>query len=435
MNERQIEEEDLKRYAVEDAILDGTDDQFQHFNNRLKYLVQMVNEKDVEKTVDEFRNWADKTEQKIEDWEKNIPNPQREATQLETEMQMHLNKVENQLSHKIRQQQKEMSRWQQRFGESLQTHVSEPEKKNIVWLSGIILILLAVESIANSRFFAETSDLGLLGGTLAAITVSFGNVFVPLILAFFAHRWFYRPNVFRNVGIGMIVLFFVWVVGFNYLVAEYREGLLLQVGKSLNTLDYVLLFSLGVIVGVISFWKMWTFHDPYYEARKCANNLKETMDNFCDTALEPLTRRHKQYGDQTSEINAGKRGINTRLENTSIDFDAVHAKAIQDANSVIAIYYRHYCIRKVDPDPPYPDVITPDNASQFGVGVQATHRNLFESRKTRFNKFIHEEMPIWIEKLEDVFHKIENLIKRFRETILNMLNELNLASKSGVNST
>ena len=186
---------------------------------------------------------------------------------------------------------------------------------------------------------------------------------------------------------------------------------------------------------MISFWKMWTFHDPYYEARKCANNLKETMDNFCDTALEPLTRRHKQYGDQTSDINAGKRGINTRLENTSIDFDAVHAKAIQDANSVIAIYYRHYCIRKVDPDPPYPDVITPDNASQFGVGVQETHRNLFESRKTRFNKFIHEEMPIWIEKLEDVFHKIENLIKRFRETILNMLNELNLASKSGVNST
>ena len=253
----------------------------------------MVNEENVEKTVDEFRNWADRTEQKIEEKEQNIPDPQREAKRLETEMQLHFNKVESRLSNKILQQQKEMSRWQQRFGEALQTHLSEPEKKNSVWLSGIILILLAVESIANSRFFAETSDFGLLGGTLAAITVSFGNVFVPLTLAFFAHRWFYRPNVFRNVGIGMIVLFFVWVVGFNYLVAEYREGLLLQVGKSLNALDYVLLFSLGVIVGVISFWKMWTFHDPYYEARKCANNLKETMDNFCDTALEPLTRRSK----------------------------------------------------------------------------------------------------------------------------------------------
>ena len=131
----------------------------------------------------------------------------------------------------------------------------------------------------------------------------------------------------------------------------------------------------------------------------------------------------------------GKREIDTRLENTKIDFDAVHDKAIKDANNAIAIYYRYYCIRKVDPDPPYPVVITPANVSQFSIGVQAADWSLFDNRKARFNKFMSKDVPVWIKRLETILHTIEDLIKRFRETIFNMLNELTLASKSGVKST
>ena len=430
-----IQQEELRNYAFDDARLDGVSDQFQHFNNRLKHLAQVVNQNDVEETVNSFRLWADRYEQKIEQMGMNILDPELERRRLENNMQIHLNNVENQLSDKIRQKQKEMSGWQKRFGESLQTHLAEPEKKNVVWLAGIVLILLAVESIANSRFFAETSDLGLLGGTLAAITVSFGNVFVPLILAFFAHRWFYKPDFFKNVGIGIIVLFFLWVFGFNYLVAEYREELILEVGRNPSTLDYVLLFALGVIVGVISFWKMWTHYDPYQEARKCMNDLKEMRDNFSRTALQPLTRTRQQYDDQLSDMTVAPKEIVRILDDTRIYYSAASDNAIRDANKIISIYYGYYCIRKVDPDPPRPAVLTQDNAAQFGVGISIADWNLFETRNVRFNRFIDEDVKKWAEKIKEILHMIETIIERFMEPVLDILNELAPAPMTGVKAT
>ena len=98
-----IQQEELRNYAFDDARLDGVSDQFQHFNNRLKHLAQVVNQNDVEETVNSFRLWADRYEQKIEQMGRNILDPELERRRLENNMQIHLNNVENQLSDKIRQ--------------------------------------------------------------------------------------------------------------------------------------------------------------------------------------------------------------------------------------------------------------------------------------------------------------------------------------------
>lgn len=70
--------------------------------------------------MNEDHDRADQFEQKSEESESSVPDPQLETMLLETEMQMSLDKVKNQLSHNIPQQQKEMPRWQQRLQESLQ---------------------------------------------------------------------------------------------------------------------------------------------------------------------------------------------------------------------------------------------------------------------------------------------------------------------------
>ena len=419
-----VNEDYLKKCAYDDARLDGHGDQFQHFNNRLKNLARFVDHTPVEQTIGRFQEWTDKVALTIDQIGNDIPDSELERRRLEAEMQLHLQNVERQLSDKVRHKQQEMSSWQQRFGDSLQTHLVEPPKKNVVWLAGLILILLAVESIANSRFFAETSDLGLLGGTLAAITVSFGNVFVPLILAFFAHRWFYKPDFIKNIGIGIILLFFVWVIGFNYLVAEYREDLLLEVERSTSTLDYVLLFALGMIVGVLSFWKMWTHYDPYHEARKCMNDLKQLRDNFSHSALEPLTRKQQQFNKQLSHVAAIPNEIDRNLQETRVHYSAANDKAIKLANDVIDIYYRHYCVRKVDPDPVRPPAVSPDNAAQFSVGVSPADWELFEIRNLRFRKFIDQDVPNFNEKIREILHMIASLVAKFIEPVLDILNNL-----------
>ena len=90
------------------------------------------------------------------------------------------------------------------------------------------------------------------------------------------------------------------------------------------------------------------------------------------------------------------------LDDTRIDFHAVGDKAILEANNVFAIYYGHYCIRKVDPDPVRPIPISVDNAAQFGVGVPAADWALFENRKARFDRFIGEDVQGLIDKLKKV---------------------------------
>ena len=174
-------------------------------------------------------------------------------------------------------------------------------------LAGLVL----VEGLANAYFFSTGSDLGLLGGWLQAITVSFTNVIASFFLiGYLSMRhlmnpqktWFFIPAAIGlPIGIAFIVIL-------NLAAAHYRDLLelnaaTLAMGDSgvtgqllaplpavfenpfgLQTLEAYLLLTLGLTFAAIAAFKGRTFDDaiPGYgvvqrKAERAARELNRSM--------------------------------------------------------------------------------------------------------------------------------------------------------------
>lgn len=408
----------IKNYADKDARLDGAGSIFQAFKMRLTQLARDTAH-DANTATKKFHEWAGKTNDKFTAMAGNIPdNSDIFINDLTTKTEHNFDLAQAKYSNTIIHLGRDKHRWGQRFGPSLEAHLDEPPQKNAFLLTGFILFLLMVESVANSQFFAEGSEFGLLGGTLTAFTVSLGNVFIPLGLAFFGHRWFYTYDSKQHtLGLVIIGLFILWAVGFNLLIAQYRESLLVAAGVDSSNLNYVLLFALGAAVAGISFWKMWSFLDPYKQARKCINDLQKNCENFRKDVCTSMVTMQDKFNTINRDINCLEAEIIAQFTRDEANFTRVHAASISETNSIFASYWQEYCPMKIDPDPEEP-IVTLENAQQLGVGIADAERQFFDEMKTLLESQVTTATQQWILKLHDVLKKISDLIRRFHDVIV-----------------
>ena len=413
-----IGDADIEEYAEKDAEIDGTDSLFQRFKARLTELAKIITKNATTSTVREFRDWVGNIRQKFETMSGDIPGSSDiYVTGLETKTRSNLTAAEAKYAAKIIQLGKDQSAWKKRFGPLLQINIDKHSKGSIALLIGLALILLAVESILNSQFFAADSEFGLLGGTLTAITVSCGNVLIPMKLAFFGHRGFYhRDNSYRALGLVMIGLFLLWIFGFNHIVAQYRESLLAAAGQDSSTMNYVLLFALGFVVAGASFWKMWSFLDPYKQARDCENDLKDTKEEFERVVYKDLQDAQSKFESIETEIHQMEVGIPAGFKHHEIDFTRAHERAIAAINKVFAIYHRQYCVMKLDPDPEKP-TLTLENMEQYNVGIKDADRNHLAEMKGLLSGLIATATDEWVQKLHALLEKINQLIRKFQTVV------------------
>jgi hypothetical protein len=152
----------------------------------------------------------------------------------------------------------------------------------------VLAALVLSEGLANAYFFSTGSDLGLLGGWLQAITVSFTNVIAAFFLiGFLGLRHMsnpHKPGLAVPAAIGTIIA--VIALGLLNLTAAHFRDLLelnaatLAMGASdvtglvlapvtaaladpfgIETLEALLLLVLGVTFAVIAAFKGRTFDD------------------------------------------------------------------------------------------------------------------------------------------------------------------------------
>ncbi len=152
-------------------------------------------------------------------------------------------------------------------------------------LAGLVLF----EGLANAYFFSTGSDLGLLGGWLQAITVSFTNVIAAFFLiGFLGFRLLSNPHRPLHIGLGVatILATSVALIGLNLTAAHFRDLLELNAATlamggadvtgeilapvsaaranpfGFETLEALLLFILGTTFAAIAAYKGRTFSDP-----------------------------------------------------------------------------------------------------------------------------------------------------------------------------
>ncbi|WP_339740540.1 hypothetical protein [uncultured Maricaulis sp.] len=199
-------------------------------------------------------------------------------------------------------------------------------KSHILHFS-VLASLVLFEGLANAYFFSTGSDLGLLGGWLQAITVSFTNVIAAFFLVGFLglrhmsnpHKRVHAGLAAIGVGIGAITL-----LALNLSAAHFRDLLefnaaTLAVGAGdvtglvltpvsaaianpfgIETLEALLLLVLGTTFAVIAAFKGRTFDDAIPGYGGVTRRL-ETAAGDLEKALEAGWKEAKKLSQHELE--------------------------------------------------------------------------------------------------------------------------------------
>lgn len=167
-----------------------------------------------------------------------------------------------------------------------------PESFVLHW--AIIAVIVVVESIANSYFFAKGSDLGLLGGAFQALLISAVNVGMALI-AGVVMRNANHVNAFRQFAayaVGAIYLFAL--ILFNLATGHYRAQLeldpfqaiikaipaLLAKPFPLDNFDSNTLVLVGIIASLFALTKAFLADDRYPGYGKVDRAYQNAVDDY-----------------------------------------------------------------------------------------------------------------------------------------------------------
>lgn len=132
------------------------------------------------------------------------------------------------------------------YQNKLKREASYPDSAVLHWAFIILAILL--ESVVNSFFFANASDLGLLGGLFQALFISLSNIGSALLMGIYVlpyKNYVDTKKQFRAKAATTSYIFFVFL--FNLGAAHYRT--LLEddpLNAKINTIPHLIQDPLGI---------------------------------------------------------------------------------------------------------------------------------------------------------------------------------------------
>jgi len=173
------------------------------------------------------------------------------------------------------------------------TRPAEMPSSRVLHLA-IVAVVIVLESIANMYFFAQGSELGLLGGLLQALIVSLANVGVAVatgmfVLPYLNHR---RPSRVALASFGLSA-FVAFVTIFNLAAAHYRDMLELNFDQAMVqalpsvmhdpaslSFNSLTLFGIGLLAAGLGLYKGYTADDRYPGLGRAQRRYQLTRSRF-----------------------------------------------------------------------------------------------------------------------------------------------------------
>ena len=159
----------------------------------------------------------------------------------------------------------------------------------------IILLFWLLESAGNGYFFAEGSELGLLGGVGQAVIIAAINIST----AFFFMGWLFRYknhcSIFKRLGAYLgLAIYLLGMFAFNLLVAHYRDYFAFQPEQAgsmaiqrfietpwlLSEFNSWMLFIMGLLFAIFAFVDGYKRDDVYPGYGKLHRRLQLLLDEY-----------------------------------------------------------------------------------------------------------------------------------------------------------
>lgn len=198
----------------------------------------------------------------------------------------------------LRQLKQELGGIQQEFQSFQSSHhlqrTADYPDSQILYFS-VILLFWLLESSGNGYFFAEGSDLGLLGGVGQAIIIAAINISI----AFFLVGWGCRYKNHYSIGKRTVAylggaIYLPCVFGFNLLVAHYRDFFALNPDNASNLavqhfiqapwelaeFNSWILFLMGLLFAVFALIDGYKRDDIYPGYGKLHRRLQQVHEDY-----------------------------------------------------------------------------------------------------------------------------------------------------------
>lgn len=309
---------------------------------------------------------------------------------------------------------------------------------------GILILILAIESLLNGFFLSKGSEFGMIGGISQALIIACINVFAGAAVGRLVLPWlFHRDRKFKALaGIGML-MYFLLNAGFNLAVAHYRNAVasnpfeassvayhsLLQNPLGINDIQSWLLFLVGFLVSCVAIYDGLRMDDPYPGYGQRMRQNLEALDEYNDLKNQLLSELDEIRKEAEDHINETSRDIETRQR--EIDYMVLKSQALKTsmvqhfdhlerAGNTLLGYYREENQRhRGTPAPPRfnvpwkysppsfgDEVLSPENPETFRDLVTRVLEDIPQQRQLLYGKF---------REACDQYRRIDDLVRVERE--------------------
>lgn len=240
------------------------------------------------------------------------------------------------------------------------TRIEPRNQGNRTFKVGLIIFLLAVETVLNAGFFAGGTDQGFLGGGVIALAVSVINLGTAFFVGF---KFFPMRNradkLSKVVGYASLLVWILFVLLINLLAGHYREvinaidlnavsnpGILavtafLDSPFGLSDLVSWYLFAIGTLASALVFADGYTFDDPY----PGFGDLWRRQKIITRILSDQIADQHEYLEEHFSELNsdlqqrlASLGGKRQRFENYRIQVAALHSEFQAFQKQLASVY-------------------------------------------------------------------------------------------------
>ncbi len=227
----------------------------------------------------------------------------------------------------------------------------------------IILLFWLLESAGNGYFFAEGSELGLLGGLGQAVIIAAINISIPFFLVSWIFRYKNHASFWSQLAAYIcLAVYLPCVFAFNLLVAHYRDYYALQPEAAghlavqrfmatpwqLSEFNSWMLFFMGLLFAIFAFIDGYKRDDAYPGYGKLHRRLQALHEEYDEHRDEIVVQVEEIRQDFLIKLEEMKQAVllkHTRLVHLVEDkqvFVAEYKQGIANfiaaANALIYLY-------------------------------------------------------------------------------------------------
>lgn len=186
----------------------------------------------------------------------------------------------------------------------------------------LLVLFVALETILNGVFFAQGSELGLIGGVTEALVLALFNVGGAVLYGVFgAPLLVHRGVAWKSAGLVALAAYLFWLLALNLLIVHYRDlftaangvvaapELMRQIASDpfgvAETRSWVL-GLLGVAFSIATLIDVLGMRDPYPGYARIARQRRDALHRYSsavsDTLREFEATRDSAVSDMTGVV-------------------------------------------------------------------------------------------------------------------------------------